>query len=446
MNELFFSEDEKNEKPVEMYSGATGIIKDYDVLKNVPTIDGVPVHGDITRAEEYVDKSPTKGSKKLLTSGAAADALQGKSDDGHSHDGRYYTEAEVDELLEGKCDEGHSHDDRYYTESEVDELLEGKCDEGHSHDDRYYTESEVDKLLEGKSNVGHFHPHNHDESYYNKAEIDEMLSDTDAAGHNHDDRYYTESEVDELLEGKSDKGHSHDDRYYTGAEVDELLEGKSDEGHSHDDRYYTESEVDELLDDKSNAGHSHSYNALSDMPQINGVALSGNKSMNKLMFRRVLTSADDCDRLFEDGWYVYSTSSVPKNAPFANASVIEVFGADSTTTQKVQRGYRYGDAGYGAFRALYNSKWHPWSKIPVIQSKVMQHNTTTGGNADLTLPVSSCVPIAAYGESLDGNTTYRCTFYKSPAYAKWFGHFTGNSNETPVANTDIKVTVYYINL
>ena len=331
-------------------AGLKAELKDYDVLKNVPSIDGESIHGDITKSGKYTDEVPTKGSAKLLSSGTTAEALEKKSDIGHVHD------------------------------------------------DRYYTEGETDAFLEKKSDKDHTHPHNHD------------------------------------------------DRYYTADRVDLMLQNTSADGHNHDDRYYTESEVDELLDDKSNAGHSHSYNALSDMPQINGVALSGNKSMNKLMFRRVLTSADDCDRLFEDGWYVYSTSSVPKNAPFPNAAVIEVFGADSTTTQKVQRGYRYGEAGHGAFRALYNSKWHPWSKIPVIQSKVMQHNTTSGGNADLTLPVSSCIPLAAYGESLDGSTTYRCTFYKSPTYAKWFGHFTGNSNETPVANTDIKVTVFYINL
>ena len=54
-----------------------------------------------------------------------AAALAGKSDTGHDHDGRYYTESETDSLLAGKSDTGHTHDDRYYTETETDNLLAG---------------------------------------------------------------------------------------------------------------------------------------------------------------------------------------------------------------------------------------------------------------------------------------------------------------------------------
>ena len=38
------------------------------------------------------------------------------------------------------------------------DALAGKSDTGHLHDDRYYTETETDSLLSGKSNVGHTHP------------------------------------------------------------------------------------------------------------------------------------------------------------------------------------------------------------------------------------------------------------------------------------------------
>ncbi len=41
----------------------------------------------------------------------------------------------------------HTHDDRYYTESEVNNLLNGKAASSHTHDDRYYTESEVNNLI-----------------------------------------------------------------------------------------------------------------------------------------------------------------------------------------------------------------------------------------------------------------------------------------------------------
>lgn len=41
----------------------------------------------------------------------------------------------------------HTHDDRYFTEAEVTTSLAGKSDTTHAHDARYYTEAEVDALL-----------------------------------------------------------------------------------------------------------------------------------------------------------------------------------------------------------------------------------------------------------------------------------------------------------
>lgn len=52
---------------------------------------------------------------------------------------------------------GHTHDDRYYTEAEVNTKLNGKSNIGHTHDDRYYTESEINTKLNGKANSSHTH-------------------------------------------------------------------------------------------------------------------------------------------------------------------------------------------------------------------------------------------------------------------------------------------------
>ncbi len=100
---------------------------------------GFPVWGEITGELEH--QADLKA------------ALDGKSDTGHDHDDRYYTEAEADALLSGKSDTGHDHDDRYYTEAEADALLSGKSDTGHDHDDRYYTKTEIDTALAEKANV-----------------------------------------------------------------------------------------------------------------------------------------------------------------------------------------------------------------------------------------------------------------------------------------------------
>ena len=51
----------------------------------------------------------------------------------------------------------HTHDDRYYTESETNNLLSGKAATLHTHDDRYYTESETNSLLAGKAASSHTH-------------------------------------------------------------------------------------------------------------------------------------------------------------------------------------------------------------------------------------------------------------------------------------------------
>ena len=40
---------------------------------------------------------------------------------------------------------------------DVDAKLEGKADNGHTHDDRYYTESEMNAKLNGKANSSHTH-------------------------------------------------------------------------------------------------------------------------------------------------------------------------------------------------------------------------------------------------------------------------------------------------
>ena len=122
-------------------------------------------------------------------------ALNGKSNVGHVHDDRYYTEQEIDAALAvisaalaGKSDVGHVHDNRYYTQVEIDgalavinTALAGKSDVGHIHDGRYYTETEIDAAL---------------------AVINTALAGKSDTGHIHDDRYYTETEMDTKLNGK----------------------------------------------------------------------------------------------------------------------------------------------------------------------------------------------------------------------------------------------------
>lgn len=113
------------------------------------------------------------------------------------------------------------------------DALAGKAAASHTHDDRYYTEAEMDGKLAGKSNTGHIHNTIKDigdgrtlsfayskdglgyESYswlagWNGNELRPVHKRQFAtAGHTHDDRYYTESEMNTKLNGKANSSHTH---------------------------------------------------------------------------------------------------------------------------------------------------------------------------------------------------------------------------------------------
>ena len=68
----------------------------------------------------------------------------------------------------------------------------------------------------------------------------------------------------------------------------------------------------------------------------------------KYGIKRLLTSADDLNNITDNGIYWYLTENVPSHAPYNNASVVEVFGSSSSSTQKMQRVTRYGVSGQSA--------------------------------------------------------------------------------------------------
>lgn len=85
--------------PVTSVNGETG-----DVTIEVPTrvsqLDNDL--GFITSVPKVtVDSSITSASSNPVTSSAIYDALQDKADSNHTHDGRYYTEEEIDNKLKG---------------------------------------------------------------------------------------------------------------------------------------------------------------------------------------------------------------------------------------------------------------------------------------------------------------------------------------------------------
>lgn len=112
----------------EIYSSVNGIIKDYDVLKNKPKLNGVDIQGELSETPDFFDKEPVNGSKKFISSGGIKEALDRKSDAEHEHDERYYTESESDLLMNAHNTANSSHQDIRILLSELRERLNAIAD------------------------------------------------------------------------------------------------------------------------------------------------------------------------------------------------------------------------------------------------------------------------------------------------------------------------------
>lgn len=87
-----------------------------------------------------VDSSLSSSSKNPVQNKVVNSALNGKSNTGHEHTSdeihyAYDQNVSVTTILENKAQKHHTHDDRYYTEAEIDEKLNGKADSNHRHND-----------------------------------------------------------------------------------------------------------------------------------------------------------------------------------------------------------------------------------------------------------------------------------------------------------------------
>ena len=225
------------------------------------------------------------------------------------NDAGFQNGEDVDAKLEGKADNGHTHDDRYYTEAEIDQKLQGLPTAGHKHTKSDITDFPALGTAAAK-NVGDFaaasHTHNYagssraggaansanklntnagssTQGVYFKDGVpvvmtytlgksvpaDAKFTDTDTWRGVQDNLTSTATNqslsanqgkvLKGLLDGKAASSHTHDDRYYTESEMNTKLNGKANASHTHDDRYYTESEMNAKLNGKANSSHTHNY-------------------------------------------------------------------------------------------------------------------------------------------------------------------------------------------
>lgn len=153
----------------DIYADFSGVIKDYDVLVNKPTIDGQEVAGDI--------------------GGKIREIIGQEAPSDHNHDDRYYTDEETDVLLAEKSDVGHEHNE-YAKKTEIP-TVPTKVSE-FTNDADYVNLTQLNASLSGKSDVSHTHT-----DFAKKTDIPVMP--TKVSAFNNDAGYVTKDEIENYV-------------------------------------------------------------------------------------------------------------------------------------------------------------------------------------------------------------------------------------------------------
>ena len=90
-------------------------------------LDGIATEANKT----VVDSSLSSSSNNPVQNKIVTNALNGKANSSHSHSISNITN--LQSALDSKSETGHTHDDRYYTETEMNTKLNGKANSSHTH-------------------------------------------------------------------------------------------------------------------------------------------------------------------------------------------------------------------------------------------------------------------------------------------------------------------------
>lgn len=104
-------------------SSANGFLSKEDKVK----LDGIATEANKT----VVDSSLSSSSTNPVQNKIVTNALNGKANSSHSHSISNITN--LQSALDSKSETGHTHDDRYYTETEMNTKLNGKANSSHTH-------------------------------------------------------------------------------------------------------------------------------------------------------------------------------------------------------------------------------------------------------------------------------------------------------------------------
>ena len=118
-------QDELNEKADKsvVTTSVNGLMSKEDKVK----LDGIATEANKT----VVDSSLSSSSTNPVQNKVVNSALSGKANSSHSHSISNITN--LQSALDSKSETGHTHDDRYYTETEMNTKLNGKANSSHTH-------------------------------------------------------------------------------------------------------------------------------------------------------------------------------------------------------------------------------------------------------------------------------------------------------------------------
>lgn len=175
----------------------------------------------------------------------------------------YYKITKINELLSGKSDIGHNHDERYYTETETDGIINGLSNQINEKADKSVVTTSANGLMskEDKSKLDGI------ATEANKTVVDSALSSSST-------NPVQNKVVNSALDGKANSSHTHSISNITN--LQSALDEKAHLVHNHDNLYYTEAEIDEKLNGKADSSHTHN---ISDVTGLS-TSLDGKMSNN----------------------------------------------------------------------------------------------------------------------------------------------------------------------